>query len=95
MTSMAHGQTIRGIGARPCSEWTQARSGGGRDFWAEHWVLGYLSGVNAAAPDHPVSLFANGDDKTVFGDIDTYCRAHASDKVWDAVKAFISQRRAS
>jgi hypothetical protein len=96
----SHGQTIRGIGARPCSEWVQARSGGGRDFWAEQWVLGYLSGVNAtydakAGGATHISLFASGDDKQVFATIDSYCRSHAQDMLWSAVKALVSQRRAS
>jgi hypothetical protein len=90
-----HAQTIRGIGARPCSEWVQARAGGGRDFWAEQWVLGYLSGMNAAATDRAPSLFANAGDKAVFGAIDAYCRAHGQEVLWNAVKAFVSQRRAS
>lgn len=85
---------MRGIGARPCAEWVQARRDGGRDFWAEQWVLGYLSGVNAASP-RDTNLFAGGDDRSVFAVLDIYCRAHAQDTLWAAVKAVISQRRAS
>jgi hypothetical protein len=88
----AQAQTIRGIGARPCAEWVQARRDGGRDFWAEQWILGYLSGVNASAPTH--GLFTGGDDKSVFAIVDSYCQAHAKDILWSAVKALISQRRA-
>jgi hypothetical protein len=89
----AHAQTIRGIGARPCAEWVQARRDGGRDFWAEQWVLGYLSGVNASTPTH--GIFASGDDQSVFAVVDIYCQSHTQDMLWSAVKAVISQRRAS
>jgi hypothetical protein len=95
LAGQASAQTIRGIGARPCAEWVQARRDGGRDFWAEQWVLGYLSGVNASDPSRQARLFANGDDKSVFAIVDGYCQAHAQDTLWSAVKAVISQRRAS
>ena len=91
----AHAETIRGMGARPCAEWVQARRDGGRDFWAEQWVLGYLSGVNATAPPHQASLFVAGDDKPVFAAVDGYCQTHTQDMLWSAVKAVVAQRRAS
>ncbi len=91
----AAGETIHGIGARPCVEWVQARRDGGRDFWAEQWVLGYLSGVNASASTRQANLFAGTDDKAVFLAVDSYCQGHTQDMLWTAVRAVISQRHAS
>ncbi len=85
---VALAQTIRGVGARPCAEWVQARHGGGRDFEAEQWALGYLSGVATAAGGGA----SVPDEKPVFISIDSYCSAHAGDKLWLAVRAFGTQR---
>ena len=82
-------QTVRGAGARPCAEWTQARRGGGRDFEAEQWALGYLSGVNAGASARQASLFRMFDEKSVFATIDGYCTAHPADMLWIAVRSMM------
>jgi hypothetical protein len=79
-------QTVRGAGARPCADWVQARRGGGRDFEAEQWALGYLSGA-AVATGASVP-----DEKTVFTSIDGYCGAHEGDPLWLAVRAVTAQR---
>ena len=84
----AHAQTIRGAGARPCTEWLQARTGNGRDFEAEQWALGYLSAVSAATPERGVLRAA--DQKTIFAGMDTYCGAHRQDMLWNAVKSVLA-----
>jgi hypothetical protein len=90
----ASAQTIRGVGARPCAEWSQARHGGGRDYEAEQWVLGYLSGVNAGATAHGGALLT-GNEGTIFAEVDNYCGSHQADMIWAAVKAYLAMSRAS
>ncbi len=80
-------QTIRGVGARPCAEWVQARGDNGRDFEAEQWALGYLSGANAATKTG--ALFRATDEKAIFTTIDAYCGAHPQDMLWNAVKSVL------
>jgi hypothetical protein len=80
-------QTIRGVGARPCTDWVQARRGGGRDFEAEQWALGYLSGATVATGGRT----GVADEKTIFTSIDGYCGAHTGDALWLAVRAFAAQ----
>ena len=81
----AAAQTIRGVGARPCADWLQARKGGGRDFEAEQWALGYLSAVNVA--QRGSGLFHGLDAGGIFAGIDSYCGGHPGDMLWNAVKA--------
>ena len=80
-------QTIRGVGARPCAEWLQARGDNGRDFEAEQWTLGYLSGANAAREG---ALFRATDEKAIFASVDAYCGAHPQDMLWNAVKSVLA-----
>jgi hypothetical protein len=84
----AAAQTIRGAGARPCSDWVQARTGNGHDYEAEQWALGYLSGVNASTRSQPA--FRNTDEKTIFTGLDGYCGVHRQDMLWDAVKSVLA-----
>ena len=80
-------QTMRGVGARPCADWTQARRGGGRDYEAEQWVLGYMSGLNVASGARQGSVFRVLDEKGAFAAIDSYCAGHPADMLWNAVKS--------
>ncbi len=82
-------QTIRGAGGRPCTDWVQARRGGGRDFAAEQWALGYLSGQAVQAG----GAASVPDEKTLFVSIDGYCGGHRGDAVWLAVRAFGAQHK--
>jgi hypothetical protein len=83
----AGAQTIRGAGGRPCTDWVQARRGGGRDFEAEQWALGYLSGVAVTAG----SRASVPEEKAVFTSIDRYCTAHEGESLWLAVRALATQ----
>ena len=82
-------QTVRGLGARPCGDWTQARQSGGRDFEAEQWALGYISAVSAGRADN-AGAFRNPDERTVFSGIDSFCSAHPGDMLWNAVKSVLT-----
>jgi len=84
---IARAQMIRGAGGRPCADWVQARRGGGRDFEAEQWALGYLSGAAVAAGSHA----SVPEEKTIYASIDGYCGAHEADPLWLAVRAFAAQ----
>jgi hypothetical protein len=85
----AHAQTIRGAGARPCAEWSRARTGGGRDYEGEQWTLGYVSAVTVDA-QRPRGQNGATDPRTVFAGIDVYCAAHPDDMLWDALKAILA-----
>ena len=80
-------QTIRGVGARPCTDWLQARRGGGHDYEAEQWVLGYMSGLNVAAGPRQASVFRVLDEKGAFAAIDSYCAGHPTEMIWNAVRS--------
>ena len=87
-------QTIMGTGARPCSEWIQARRDGGHHILAEAWVMGYVSGVNASTGGKHPSGFAEG-MPAILDHVDRYCGEHPADTIWAAVSAMLAQRRAS
>ena len=86
----ASSQTIRGAGARPCSDWNLARRDGGRDFEAEQWALGYVSGVTASLATKNVRQASVPDEKTLFADLDTACKAHADIMLWNALVTVIA-----
>jgi hypothetical protein len=86
--SLAGAQTIRGAGARPCGEWSQARNGGGRDFEGEQWALGYVSAVTALG-----GAGRSVDEPALFAALDGYCGAHADEMLWVAVKAVLGASR--
>ena len=86
----AQGQTVRGAGARPCAEWSQARRGGGRAFEAEQWTLGYMSALNVAVAGHQGGMFRLLDEKSTFSAVDLYCAQHPTDMVWSAVKSAVA-----
>jgi hypothetical protein len=88
-------QTMRGPGARPCSEWSLARRDGGHAYEAEAWVLGYISGSNAAAGRGAVNIFSKADNPTIFGELDAYCRDHPANSIWEAVKQLVPARHNS
>jgi hypothetical protein len=85
-----HAQTIRGAGARPCAEWSQARRGGGRDFDAEQWTLGYISAITATNAPGARSLLHTTDEKGIFAAIGGYCAMHPDDMLWHAVKSALA-----
>ena len=83
----ARAQTVRGAGARPCTDWSQARGSGGRAFEAEQWMLGYMSGVNFAAGPRQGNVFRILDEKGAFAAVDAYCSQHPSEMLWNALKS--------
>ncbi len=86
----AQAQTIRGAGARPCAEWNQARRGGGRDFEAQQWTLGYISAVTVTNAAATRGLLRATDEKGTFAAIDGYCATHPNDMLWSAVKSALA-----
>ena len=73
-----------------CSQWLQDRQSASAERYAdENWVLGFLTGVNAATS----STTGSGSDAAgKFAWIDNYCRAHplellvgAAERLWYAL----------
>jgi hypothetical protein len=83
----ASSQTIRGAGARPCTEWSLARRDGGRDYEAEQWALGYVSGAAASQSIKGGRQLQAPAESALFADLDTYCAAHPAVMLWTALVA--------
>jgi hypothetical protein len=83
-------QSIHGAGARPCGDWTQARTDGGRDFEGEQWALGYVSAVTLAG-----GTGRGLDQAALFSGVDAYCAAHPDEMLWSAVKAVLGSTHGS
>ncbi len=90
LAAQGQAQTVRGAGARPCAEWSQARRGGGRAYEAEQWTLGYISAVNAGIGGRSGSLLSAGAEKATFAAIDAFCVSHPDEMLWNAIKSALS-----
>lgn len=76
MVSPAYAQqsTIIGVGAIPCSEWTEARQAGGpKVLQLRAWLFGFVSGINAGLQPHGDMLIGENSE-TFAGWIDNYCQ---------------------
>jgi hypothetical protein len=73
-----------------CSQWLEDRQSASSEHYAdENWVLGFLTGVNAATSS---TTGSGSDAEGKFAWIDNYCRAHplellvgAAERLWYAL----------
>lgn len=77
-----------GLVGQTCATWTaNPPASGGLGLFYEQWVLGFLSGVSYAHPDHDP---LNGMDAWVVrGWVDNYCHANPAANMADAATAFV------
>lgn len=80
-----------GRGTQSCGHWLQDRqSNGFASTTDEEWVLGFVSGMNAAAEEFGLSISSAGteaDPAARLAWMDNYCHAHPFDTLTEAAQA--------
>lgn len=91
----AHGQTYLGAGGTRCSEYLrQVRANDPLRYAFEHWVLGYLSGMNAAVKVFTgVDPLAKAEGAQALTFVRGYCSGNGSHTVVNAANAFFETLR--
>jgi len=79
---------MMGLGGQTCGAWTAnppATSGVGAFY--QQWVLGFLSGVSFADPDHDPLNDSDGAAITTW--LNDYCQQNPAARLVDATTAFV------
>ena len=86
LNSAAYAQksTIIGVGAVPCSEWSEARKAAGpKSLQLRAWLFGFISGINAGLQPHGDMLAGEGSEAFA-GWVDRYCQDNPTQSLGDA-----------
>jgi hypothetical protein len=87
MTNQVSANYVLGQGGASCGTWLEARRTRGSDTWVfRAWILGFVSGVNAASQ---LDFLVEPDANAIFAWFDNYCRQHPLDKLSKASNALI------
>ena len=82
--------TVKGLGSRPCSEWTKAHQAKKADATLQDtWLAGFITGFNAYGLKESKDVAAGTDLTGLQVAISSYCLAHASDDLFKAGAAVI------
>ena len=93
-TINAQSQTMHVIGAGTnvsCGTWFTSRRSN-EEFSMQNWALGFMSGAEVFG--EVGNILGNTDADGVAYWLDRYCSQHPASPFFDAVKAFIQERRA-
>ena len=89
----AHAQqsTIIGVGAVPCSEWTEARADAGpKALQLRAWLFGFISGINAGLQTHGDMLVGEGPE-TFANWVDKFCKQQPARSLAAAANAMATE----
>src|ERR1700694_4321877 len=82
--------TVKGLGSKPCSQWTQAHQGRKPEAaLQETWLAGFVTGFNAYGLKESKDGAAGTDLKGIVSSISSYCSAHPSDDLFKAAVALV------
>jgi hypothetical protein len=82
--------TVKGLGNKPCSQWTQAHQGRKPDAaLQETWLAGFVTGFNAYGLKESKDVAAGADLNGIVSPISRYCSAHPSDDLFKAAAALL------
>jgi len=82
--------TIKGLGSRPCSEWTKAVQAKKADeAMQETWLAGFITGFNAYGLKEGKDVAAGTDLAGLQAAVSSYCQAHPGDNLFKAGAAVI------
>ena len=90
MQADAREVTIKGLGSRPCTEWTKAhQTKKGDATLQDTWLAGYISGFNAFGLKESKDVAPGTDLTGLQVAISSYCLAHPGDDLFKAGNAVI------
>src|ERR1700722_10803244 len=82
--------TVKGIGGKPCSQWTQVHQGRKPDAaLQETWLAGFITGFNAYGLKESKDVAAGADLNAIASSVSAYCSAHPSDDLFKAAVALV------
>ena len=82
--------TIKGLGGKPCSQWTQAHQGRKPEAaLQETWLAGFITAFNAYGLKESKDVAAGADLNGIVLPISNYCSAHPSDNLFRAAVALV------
>jgi hypothetical protein len=82
--------TVKGLGSKPCSEWTKAvQAKKSEAALQETWLAGFITGFNAYGLKESKDVAAGTDLAGLQSAISSYCSAHPTDNLFKAGVAVI------
>ena len=82
--------TVKGLGNKPCSEWTAAhRTKQGDATLQDTWLAGFITGFNAYGLKDSKDVAAGTDLTAIQVSVSSYCLSHSSDTLFKASVALI------
>jgi hypothetical protein len=83
--------TVKGIGGKPCSQWTEAhRARKPEMVQQDAWLAGFITGFNAYGLKESKDVAPGGDPATIPAAITAWCAAHPTDNLFRAAVALVS-----
>lgn len=84
---------VHGAGEISCREWIVDRNLDDAGAWQlQQWLLGYVTAYNEWVRGS-ADVLEDSDATGFFTTVDEYCGANQSNSVFDAVAAFVDERR--
>jgi hypothetical protein len=82
--------TVKGLGNKPCSAWTEAhRTKKGDATLQDTWLAGFMTGFNAYGLKDSKDVAAGVDPTAIQATVSSYCQSHPSDTLFKASVALI------
>src|ERR1700682_2381653 len=82
--------TVKGLGSKPCSQWTQAHQGRKPEAaLQETWLAGFITAFNEYGLKESKDVAAGADLNGIVLPISNYCSAHPSDNLFRAAVALV------
>jgi len=82
--------TVKGLGGKPCSQWTQVHQGRKPEAaLQETWLAGFITAFNAYGLKESKDIAAGADLNSIVLPISNYCLAHPSDDLFKAAAALV------
>jgi hypothetical protein len=82
--------TVKGLGGKPCSQWTQVHQGRKPEAaLQETWLAGFITAFNAYGLKESKDVAAGADLNGIVSPISTYCLAHPGDDLFKAATALV------
>jgi hypothetical protein len=86
--SSAMAVTVKGVGAGPCSDWTNKReqTDSTLKYGVESWLLGYMSAI---AEDNNRNFLSGTEAETIFKAVDMLCELKPGQPTTDAARHLV------
>ncbi len=83
--------TVKGVGGRLCSQWTQAHKAAKKAemILQETWLAGFITAFNAYGLKESKDVAAGADLNNIVSAVSTYCSARPGDDLFRAAAALV------